>query len=177
MKREKTRFAIAVFSLMLSCLFTVSCRSAGHLRAEAVRKAEPTGTVSLILHGGRHIEDIETVAILDLEGDGYTFAPWAPEFDYTTQKGVEAGAAIENAREFVSFSPYFSSTLTKRIIGEKGEIIGYEVRPLYQPFVYGARDVLEVDYFLRAGGRVKVTVNPWPHLDRIHPGEKSPAHD
>lgn len=37
-------------------------------------------------------------------------------------------------------------------------IIGYEIRPLYKPFVYGMSDMIEVDYWLLKDGKVKVTI-------------------
>jgi hypothetical protein len=63
------------------------------LKTIEANPAEITGTFILILYGGRFSDDVETIAILDLEGDGYTLEPFAPDFDFRIKKGVPATGA------------------------------------------------------------------------------------
>jgi len=48
---------------------------------------------------------------------------------------------------------------------ETGMVIGFELRPLYLPFVYGTSDVLDIDYRSR-GEKVIVTIRLKPFLEQ-----------
>ena len=151
--------AIAVFTV------TVSFAADRHLETEEVADASGiTGVFRLILYGGRHIDDIETVAILDKEGDEYTFEPYAPEYDYKIKEGLPDRKALDEAEEFVSWHDSFYRSQLSRILDDSGGVIGYEVRPLYQPLTFGVADVLDVDYWLR-DGKVIVTIGLIPSVE------------
>ena len=136
---------------MLLLVFFSFADAARYLKTVEAKDQEVTGTFTLILYGGRHINDLETLVILDKEGDQYEFEPYAPEFDYKVKKGVTAGDALSEAKKFVSFHNAFWRSQLSRILDEKGNIIGYELRPLYRPFVYGRDDLLEVYYRVKDG--------------------------
>lgn len=137
------------------------------LRTKEAKAADITGVFTLILYGGKYYDDIETVAILDYEGDQSTFEPYAPEFDYRIKRGVSDREAIKEAEKFVSFHNSFWRSQLSKIIDNKGNTIGYEIRPLYRPFTFGVSDVLEVNYWLKEGNRVKVTIRLIPSVERI----------
>lgn len=134
------------------------------LRTEEVKAVDPTETFTLIFYGGRYHDDFETVAILDVEGDEYTFEPYAPEFDYRVKRGVPAKDALKEAEQFVSRHPDFSRSLLSRIPDNNGKTIGYELRPLYHPLTLGISDVLDIDYWIK-NGKVKVTVKLKPMIE------------
>lgn len=150
MKKTINTIMITLMSLLL-LLTTVSSAHAKNLKTEEVKADEVTGTFTLILYGGRHSNDLETIAILDKEGDQYEFEPYAPEFDYKMKKGVSAGDALNEANKFVSFHNAFWRSQLSRVLDEKGNIIGFELRPLYHPFVHGRDDLLEVYYKVKDG--------------------------
>jgi hypothetical protein len=160
------RFALLAVAAL--ALFAVSCAGGRHLRTEPVRDSkEISGTFDLILYGGRYLDDLETVAFLDLKGDGYSLKPFAPEFDFKTIKGLSAKDAFDKAHHHVSFHPQFVDTRLRRVLDERGAgVIGYEMRPLYDPFSYGEFNVLKVDYWLREGGEVKVTIRLKERVER-----------
>jgi hypothetical protein len=128
--------------------------------------AEIMGTFSLILYGGRFSDDVETIAILDFEGDGYTLEPFAPDFDFRIKKGVSAKEALEQAQKFVSFHHAFWRSQLSRITDNEGNAIGYELRPLYLPFYFGVSDIFDVYYWLEENGRIKVTIKLIPFVER-----------
>ena len=137
------------------------------LKTEKAKVDDVTGTFTLILYGGRFSDDLETIAILDREGDQYTFEPYAPEFDYRIKRGVQAQKAIEEVEKFVSFHNSFWHSQLSKVIDNKGNTIGYELRPLYLPFSYGISDVMEVYYWLKEGNKVKVTIRLTPSIERL----------
>jgi hypothetical protein len=128
--------------------------------------AEIAGTFSLILYGGRFADDVETIALLDLEGDAYTLEPFAPDFDFKIKKGLSVKEALEQAQKFVSFHNAFWRSQLSRITDNNGNTIAYEIRPLYLPFYFGVSDIFDVYYWLKENGRVKVTIKLIPFVEK-----------
>ena len=161
---------ICFFFLLAGIHFGVSHAFAQSeiLRTEEAREADVKGVFTLILYGARDINDVEALAILDLEGDQYTVEPYAPAFDYKVEKGLSEKTALNKAYKFISYHNAFLRPQLSRIIDAKGKTIGYEVRPLYMPFVFGRSDVLEVDYSLK-GEKVKVTIKIIPSVEKALP--------
>jgi len=137
------------------------------LRTEKADAAELKGSFTVIFYGGRFSDDLETFAILDLEGDQYHFEPFAPDFDYRVKKGVPSTEALREAERFVSFHNSFWRSQLSRILDKEGNVIGYELRPLYMPLAYGRSDVMDVSYWIKEGGRVKVTVRLIPAIEKL----------
>lgn len=148
MKRLVLRI-MALFTAPALFLCINSCVPSVYLNTIPVDPREIEGTYALILYGGRHSSDIENVAILDKEGDQYTFMVYAPEFDYKVKKHVPAKEAFAEAGAFVRFHHAFWKAQLRGIVDPSGMLIGYEVRPLYSPLDFGYPDVLEVDYLIR----------------------------
>jgi hypothetical protein len=157
-------FALVVISFIMTGTSFAIKRP---LKTEEAKSADITGTFTLILYGGNYSDDLETIAILDYERDQYNFEPYAPEFDYRIKKGVPAKEALEEAKKFVSFHNSFWHFQLSRIIDNKGDTIGYELRPLYLPLTFGVSDVLDVSYWLKGGNKVKVTIKLIEPVERM----------
>jgi len=158
---------IAYILLAVSCIaFLNSCAAGNYLKTEDAKDEDIKGSFTLILYGSRHLSDIETIAILDIEGDSYSFEPYAPEFDYKIKRGVSAKEALEEAERFVSWHSSFYRTQLSRTLDDKGNVIGYELRPLYQPLAFGVSDVLDVDYRIK-DNRVIVRIKLKPQIERM----------
>jgi hypothetical protein len=155
---------VALILFMVNSAFAISA----HLRTEEAKESDVKGVFTVILYGARDINDIETVAILDFEGDQYTLEPYVPSFDYKVKKGLSEKAALDEAHKFISYHNAFYRSQLSKIVDDKGNTIGYELRPLYMPFVFGRSDVLEVDYWLK-DGKVKVTIKLHPSVERALP--------
>jgi hypothetical protein len=149
------------------------------LRTESAEVSAMNGSLTLILYGARFADDIETIVIFDIEGDQYYFEPFAPDFDYKIKRGVQAKEALAEAQKFVSFHNSFWRSQLSRILDPNGNIIGYELRPLYNNFVYGRSDVMDVYYWLKEGGKIKVTIRLVPEIERAirFPGDGSGGRD
>jgi hypothetical protein len=85
--------------------------------------------------------------------------PYAPEYDYNVIKKLPAAEALKRAQVFVKWHRDYRSTQVRKILDDQGSVIGYEVRPLYDPIAYGVSNVLVVRYWVQEGGKVKVTIN------------------
>jgi hypothetical protein len=148
-------------ALLLAALLPVSCTTEVRINTQGAQDSEVTGTYSVIYYGCNFNNDLETIVLLAKEGGNYTFEPYAPDFKYRVKKGVAAKDAVAGAKEFVNCSTSFRSTQLYKITGPTGDILGYEVRPLYDPLRYGAEDVLFTDYELRGNKLViKIRLNP-----------------
>ena len=136
------------------------------LKTERATPEEMRGTFTVILYGGRHPGDVETIALMDKEGDSYTIEPYAPEFDYRILKGLSAREALERARSFVSQQASFSHAELSSIVDDAGNVLGYEVRPLYLPVTYGISDVLDVTYSVKDDS-VVARIRLMPSVERM----------
>lgn len=169
---KKSLFYIINFCLVFLLCYTSLCISADTpLKTEEANISDIQGMFTLILYGGRFVDDLERVAIFDKEGDRYYFEPYAPDFDYKIKKSVPDKEIFDQAQRFVSFHHAFHKSLLSRILDKKGNIIGFELRPLYQPFSYSISDVLDVYYWLKKDGKVKVTIKLIQPVERLlYPG-------
>ena len=156
-----------VFSIIavIASLTLLACAPGKALRTDVPPSGDVQGTYTLILYGGNYSDDLETIAFLDKEGDRYTLEPYAPEFVFRIKKGLTADRALKEAGEFIRSHAEFYREQFRSIRDEKGEIIGYELRPLYLPFTFGTDDVLDVDYWLKEE-RVLVFVKLKPSLEK-----------
>jgi hypothetical protein len=159
---------IAFVLILILFVFSSSFAIAINLKTIEASNEEVKGVFTLILYGGRDMNDIERLAILDLEGDKYTFEPYAPEFDYKIKKSLSEKEALEMSHKFVSSHNAFYHSQLSRIIDDKGNTIGYELRPLYMPFIYGVSDVLDVYYSLK-GEKVRAYIRIIPSVERALP--------
>jgi hypothetical protein len=132
---------------------------------EAAVSSEVQGTFTLILYGCRSSDDIENMAVLDKEGDAFTFEIFAPDFSYTVKTGVPAGEALAEAEKFVRCNINSEGSQLKKILGPAGNSIGFELRPLYSPVRFGIQDVLNVTYTVKER-QVAAYIKLDPDVDR-----------
>jgi len=156
---------ILVIIFWLGTIIIKSFSRGKSLRTVPAQSTALTGMYTLILYGGKHSNDLETVVILGKENSRYTFEPFASEFKYTTKKGVPAKEAIAEAEKFVSWHNSFQQSEIRGIIDDKGNTLGYELRPLYLPITFGAEDVADVNYKMEAD-RIIVYVSLNPSIEK-----------
>lgn len=122
------------------------------------------GTFDVIFFGARHLDDPETIAILDID-DGYEIVPRSPKFDYKTEKAIASKDAIDKSLKFIKNHTSYMGHYIRAILDEKGKAIGYEIRPLYRPLTYGETDVLDIGYALNKSGKVFVIIRLKPAVE------------
>lgn len=139
-------------TIIIIAILTVSCTFTGHVRLkseDAPDSVKGEGIYDLILHGNRYGDDLVTVAILDNASDSYVFEPYATAHDYTIKRGLEGTEALQEAANFVSSHSAYWTNRVRRISDSEGNVLGYEVRPLYHRHRYGYSNLINVDYLLK----------------------------
>ncbi|MBZ0157126.1 MAG: hypothetical protein K8I29_13050 [Alphaproteobacteria bacterium] len=136
------------------------------IRTEDTHPEEVRGTFSLLLYSGSHGEGLGRIAFLDSEEDRHPFEMYAPAFEYSIIKGIPGPEALARAEGFVGRHNAFSRSQLSKITDEYGRTLGFEVRPLYLPLVYGSADVLWVHY-RQEGNRVIIRVQLIPSIERL----------
>lgn len=168
--RKHVRHLTAVLTALVVC-FCLETTAVGALpkplRTTAADSADVSGTFTVILYGASHKDDLETAAFLDREGDDFEFAPFVPAFDYRIRTGLSAEEALAMAHGFVNFHPAFWKSRLSNILDPQGNSIGFEVKPLYLPFVYGMSDVLDILYWPKKDGTIKITIRLIPSIERL----------
>ncbi len=155
--------------LILLALSASACAMKNGLRTEAVPGTGISGSYTLILHGCRYLDDPETIAFLDKDGDGINFEPYTPAFNYRVKKGLIAEDALGEAGKFVACHSSFHQTKLSGILDDKGAVTGYEVRPLYLPLTYGVEDILMTDYRIR-DDRLIIKIRLIPSVENMLSG-------
>jgi len=151
-----TLLAASLLVLSGSCATTGTILSTSGL--QDIDAAVEAASFALILHSSQEQSYMDTVAILDIEGDMYKFEPDSAPYSFAVQEGLTGEQALQNARRFIRYYARHNSMDQREIMGPAGEVIGYELRPLYHAFVYGVSDVMDITYDHQAEGRVVVTV-------------------
>ncbi|MCE5312038.1 MAG: hypothetical protein LLF86_02670 [Nitrospiraceae bacterium] len=126
---------------------------------------DPTVRYDIVLYGGRYMDDLETLIVLDIAGDKYEFIPYLPKSDYTIVKNQSAEQALAYARDVYTSQSAYQRTRVSRIVDKENRLIGYELRPLYKSFRYGYSDIMFVNYVFQ-GDKVII------HLKLIDPVER-----
>ncbi len=137
-------FVAAIVLLIIVGMIALSGNN--NLKTEEANPADVQGKFTLFLYGSGSSNDIANIAILDRDGDPYTFEINAPDFSYTVQAGMDAAQALQVAERFVRRSIRSERSRLHRVLSPAGAVAGYELRPLYPVVTFGKDDVLDVMY-------------------------------
>lgn len=140
-------FIVAVVVLIIITLISLS--GDNHLKTEAANLADVQGKFTLLLYGCSSRDDLANIAILDKEGDPYSFKIYASDFSYTIKAGLNATEALQEAERFVRCNMQSERSQLRRILSPAGAGIGFELRPLYPVITFGKDDVLDVRYLIK----------------------------
>lgn len=141
-------FFIAVI-VVLVVIGLVLLSGDNHLKTEPAGPADVYGTFTLLLYGCSSRDHLENIAILDREGDPYSFEIHAPGFSYTIKTGLNAAEALQEAERFARCNIQSERTQLRRVLGPANAGIGFELRPLYSVVKFGKDDVLDVRYVIK----------------------------
>jgi len=157
-----------IFLLLMVLVFIVlqACAFSKSLRTVDTTSIDENASYTVILYGSRYSADMENLSILPIEGGKYTFEVYSPDFDYSLKKGVPAKDALKEAQAFLNRHHDYYRSIISKILDNEGNVIGYEVRPVYYPITFGVSDVLDVGYFIK-NGKVIIKINLKPEIDRM----------
>lgn len=165
-----SRIAKLLAAVIASAVFLMgsSCSGRNYLRTAPVYdQKEIAGNFTLILFGTADNDGLEAVAFLDAVADDYEVVPYAPEFQYSIKRNIEGKEAVEMAIHYLGSHNAYKSHQIRRILEKNtSRTIGYEVRPLYLPFVYGHMDVLDIHYWHSENKTVHVTIRLLPSVEK-----------
>ena len=146
-------------ALIIAAVLTSACGMyASSLRTETAGVINQ-GKYTLIKYGGNYSDDFRTVAFIVPEQGRYVFEIFRPPFESKVVKGLSGGQAQSMAQEFVGGNAYIRMVQLNGVIGPEGDVIGYEVRPIYRSVLFGKEDVLIIGYFVRAGNVIQVNID------------------
>ena len=149
---------VTLIFLLFALVGSTSCMSGIRLNTEGAKESEVSGTYRAIFVGCNYFNDLNTVVFLQKEGSQYIFEPFVPDFNYRIRKGVPAEEALAASEKFLNCSSLFRNSQLSRIVTPGGEVLGYEIKPIYSIYVYGTDDPLYTDYWLKDD---KVVIKIW----------------
>jgi len=141
-------FFIAALVLLIIIGF-IAMSVDSHVTTEMADLTDVQGKFTLLLYGSGSANDFVNIAILDKEGDPYSFEIYAPDFSYTVQAGLDAAQALQEAERFVRRNIQSERSRLQRILGPAGAGIGFELRPLYPVATFGRDDIIDVRYSIK----------------------------
>jgi len=116
------------------------------------------GRFDLILYGMENSQDLESVALMVRRESGYRLEAVTPTRIAAVMRDISASEAKDAGTDFLRKSTVLNTVATRRIIGPKGEDLGYELRPVYHEFQVPNR-FYRISYFLEEPGVVRFRVS------------------
>jgi hypothetical protein len=153
---------ILSLAVILAAVSLMGCAVGTVLSVTPVGEEEEIpGLFTAVFFGRHYVEEVDAIVVLDLEGDEYRFAPEAKRKDFEVLMSISAAEAIYESRPFFHLHEAFTGQVRfLRVHGPEGRVIGYELRPLYDPAYYGTSDVVKSEYRLEQGGTVRFRSEP-----------------
>jgi hypothetical protein len=141
---------ILIAAIVLLIMVGITALSGdSYLKTEAAEPTDVQGKFTLLLYGSSSPNDLASIAILDKDGDPYSFEIYAPDFSYTVQSGLNAAQALQEAERFVRRNIHFERSRLSRILSPAGTEIGFELKPLYPTATFGRSDIIDVRYEIK----------------------------
>jgi hypothetical protein len=100
------------------------------LKTHAAVPAEVQGKFILLLCGCSSRDDIENAAILDREGDGYTFEVTGFRGSCIARAGLTGEEALRDAEQFLRCNIHCERSRLIKILGPQGAAAGFALMPL-----------------------------------------------
>jgi len=140
---------IAAVVVIIIIIGLLSRSEGNHLKTEAANAADVEGKFTLLLYGCSFLDDLANIAILDKEGDPYSFEIYAPDTSYTRKAGLNGAEALQEAERFVRCNIRSERSRLSKVLSLGGAGIGFELRPLYPVVTFGKDDVLDLRYVIK----------------------------
>lgn len=164
-------------NLILLILLLVPLNIYAEIILQECKNEEIKGNFNLILYSNAFVNDPETFIIFDRADDKIKITPYAPEFKYKIFENLPDMDALKISKEILLNPTAVSFIKCSVIKGSSGDIIGYELKPLYFPWIFGILEPLETVY-KEDGDRIKIFIRLNPRVERqIYGGGTSDRED
>lgn len=131
-----------IFVLLIFIILPLNLH--GEVLLNQCNEGDIKGTFNLIIYSHSFINDPETFIILDKVDDQVKILPYAPDFKYRIIENLKEKEALKIAHEILKSSSV--STIKSSGIYDRGSILGYELKPIYFPWVFGILEPVETVY-------------------------------
>ncbi|MCS7215099.1 MAG: hypothetical protein RMI30_03870 [Thermodesulfovibrio sp.] len=122
------------------------------------------GTFNLIIYSNSFINDPETFIVLDRVDDKNKIVPYASDFKYRLIEKVNEKEVIKITNDVLGNSSFINS-IKCSVIYDKEIIVGYELKPLYFPWIFGIIEPVETIY-KKEGDLVYIFIRLNPRVER-----------
>ncbi|HHW21190.1 MAG TPA: hypothetical protein PKZ17_04835 [Thermodesulfovibrio thiophilus] len=133
------------------------------------------GNFDLIIYANAFINDPETFIVLDKVDDKVIISPYAPEFKYRIFKNLNDKEALKIVNEILK-NPSFVSTIKCSTIKDEENAFGYELKPVYFPWVFGILEPVETVY-KKKDSIITIFTNLNPRVEKQLYGGGGSDHD
>lgn len=132
------------------------------------------GQFNLIVYSNSFYNDPETFIILDRADDKIEILPYAPSFKYKIFPNLNEKEALKVIGDVFN-SPSLISFLNYLEIRDSGQSLGFDIKPVYFPWIFGITEPLETSYrkegntlnvYIRLNPRVERQINNGGNFDR-----------
>jgi len=135
---------IFIKTLVIVFILLIPIISYSELSLVESNESKIKGNFNLIIYSNSFINDPETFIVLDKSDDSINIQPYAPSFKFKILSDINDTQALKIIKEILQ-NPSVSSIQYKEII-ESGKIVGYEIKPLYFPWVFGILEPVDTVY-------------------------------
>ncbi len=123
-----------------------------------------SGKFNLIIYSNSFINDPETFIVLDVVEDKVSIKPYASDFKYTIHQNLNEKEALKIAKDVLS-SANISTLKCAVLMDSSKNVVGYEVKPIYFPWVWGVLEPVETRY-KEYGNTITIFIRLDPRVER-----------
>ncbi|HHW19962.1 hypothetical protein [Thermodesulfovibrio thiophilus] len=131
---------------------------------EQCNEQDIKGTYDLIIYSNTFDYDPETFIVLDRVDDNIKIIPYAPEFKYRVFKNVNEKEALKIVNEVLK-NPIYVSKVKCTGIKDEGNMVGYEFKPVYLPWVFGISEPVQTVY-KKKDNTITIFINLNPRIEK-----------
>lgn len=133
---------LIIFSLIIFLLLPFNLQA---LNLQDCNEQSIKGIYDVIVYSNSFINDPETFIILDVADDNTKILPYAPSFQFKVHEKLDEKQALKIVHEILRDSANVSSIKCTQI-KDGANIVGYELKPIYFPWIYGIMEPLDTSY-------------------------------